>query len=71
MQLSVRDKKFYQTLAAFALPIATQQLITVGVNTADKYYVKNRSVYQGNLVPVPTEKRKMDKKNKECVRSDN
>lgn len=35
MQLFVRDKKFYQTLAAFALPIAAQQLITVGVNMAD------------------------------------
>ncbi|MGN0323250.1 MAG: MATE family efflux transporter [Oliverpabstia sp.] len=35
MQLFVRDKKFYRTLAAFALPIAAQQLITVGVNMAD------------------------------------
>lgn len=35
MQLFVRDKKFYQTLAALALPIAAQQLITVGVNMAD------------------------------------
>lgn len=35
MQLFVRDKKFYQTLVAFALPIAAQQLITVGVNMAD------------------------------------
>ncbi|SFC86842.1 MATE family efflux transporter [Butyrivibrio sp. YAB3001] len=31
----VRDKKFYKTLIAFALPIALQQLITVGVNMAD------------------------------------
>ena len=31
----VRDKKFYTTLAAYALPIALQQLITVGVNMAD------------------------------------
>lgn len=31
----VRDKKFYRTLAAFAIPIAAQQLITVGVNMAD------------------------------------
>lgn len=35
MQLFVRDKKFYATLAAFALPIAAQSLITVGVNMAD------------------------------------
>lgn len=35
MQIFVRDKKFYQTLVAFALPIAAQQLITVGVNMAD------------------------------------
>ncbi len=35
MQLFVRDKKFYKTLAAFAIPIAAQQLITVGVNMAD------------------------------------
>ena len=35
MQIFVRDKKFYRTLAAFALPIAAQQLITVGVNMAD------------------------------------
>ena len=35
MQLFVRDKKFYRTLAALALPIAAQQLITVGVNMAD------------------------------------
>lgn len=31
----VRDKKFYTTLVAYALPIAMQQLITVGVNMAD------------------------------------
>lgn len=35
MQLFVRDKKFYTTLVAFALPIAAQSLITVGVNMAD------------------------------------
>ncbi len=35
MQLFVRDRKFYRTLAAFALPIAAQSLITVGVNMAD------------------------------------
>ena len=35
MQIFVRDKKFYATLVAFALPIALQQLITVGVNMAD------------------------------------
>ena len=35
MGLFVKDKKFYTTLAAFALPIAAQSLITVGVNMAD------------------------------------
>ena len=35
MQLLVRDKQFYKTLAAFALPISLQSLITVGVNMAD------------------------------------
>ena len=35
MKIFVRDKKFYKTLVAFALPIALQQLITVGVNMAD------------------------------------
>ncbi len=35
MQLFVRDRKFYATLTAFALPIAAQSLITVGVNMAD------------------------------------
>ncbi len=35
MQIFVRDKKFYKTLAVFALPIAAQQMITVGVNMAD------------------------------------
>ena len=34
-KIFVRDKKFYETLVAFALPIALQQLITVGVNMAD------------------------------------
>lgn len=35
MELFVKDRKFYTTLAAFALPIAAQSLITVGVNMAD------------------------------------
>ncbi len=35
MQLFVRDRNFYKMLAAYALPIALQQLITVGVNMAD------------------------------------
>lgn len=35
MKLFVRDKHFYKTLVAFALPIALQSLITVGVNMAD------------------------------------
>ncbi len=35
MKIFVRDKQFYKTLVAFALPIALQQLITVGVNMAD------------------------------------
>ncbi len=35
VHLLVKDKKFYTTLAAFALPIAAQSLITVGVNMAD------------------------------------
>lgn len=35
MQLFVRDKAFYRKLAAFALPVAAQQMITVGVNMAD------------------------------------
>ncbi|MCF0136011.1 MAG: MATE family efflux transporter [Lachnospiraceae bacterium] len=35
MQIFVKDKQFYKTLAAFAIPIAAQQLITVGVNMAD------------------------------------
>ncbi len=35
MRIFVRDKKFYGTLVAYALPIALQQLITVGVNMAD------------------------------------
>lgn len=35
MQLFVKDKTFYKTLAAIALPIAAQQMITVGVNLAD------------------------------------
>ncbi len=35
MKIFVKDKDFYKTLVAFALPIALQQLITVGVNMAD------------------------------------
>ncbi|WP_026497814.1 MATE family efflux transporter [Butyrivibrio sp. WCD2001] len=35
MKLFVRDKLFYRMLVSFALPIALQQLITVGVNMAD------------------------------------
>ncbi len=35
MNIFVKDKQFYKTLVAFALPIALQQLITVGVNMAD------------------------------------
>lgn len=35
MRYFVRDKRFYTTLMAFALPIAAQSLITVGVNMAD------------------------------------
>ena len=35
MKLFVKDKQFYKMLVAFALPIALQQLITVGVNMAD------------------------------------
>lgn len=35
MKLFVKDKQFYRMLVAFALPIALQQLITVGVNMAD------------------------------------
>lgn len=35
MQLFVRDKRFYKNLVMLALPIALQQLITVGVNMAD------------------------------------
>ena len=34
-KLFVTDREFYRTLVAFALPIALQQLITVGVNMAD------------------------------------
>ncbi len=35
MKIFVKYKEFYKTLVAFALPIALQQLITVGVNMAD------------------------------------
>lgn len=46
MQIFVRDKNFYRTLAAFALPIAAQQLITVGVNMAD-------NIMLGQLTEAP------------------
>ena len=46
MQIFVKDKNFYKTLCAFALPIAAQQLITVGVNMAD-------NVMLGQLSEVP------------------
>lgn len=35
MRIFVRDKNFYKMLAAIAVPIAAQQMITVGVNMAD------------------------------------
>lgn len=35
MRLFVKDKQFYKDLAGLAIPIAAQQLITVGVNMAD------------------------------------
>mgnify|MGYP003307556937 CR=1 FL=1 len=35
MKLFVKDKDFYRSLVVFALPIAAQQLISVGVNMAD------------------------------------
>ena len=46
MQIFVRDRNFYRTLVAFALPIAAQQLITVGVNMAD-------NIMLGQLSEVP------------------
>lgn len=46
MQIFVRDKRFYKLLAVFALPIAAQQLITVGVNMAD-------NIMLGQLGEVP------------------
>ncbi len=46
MQIFVRDRKFYRTMASFALPIAAQQLITVGVNMAD-------NIMLGQLGEVP------------------
>lgn len=46
MRIFVRDKKFYETLIAFAFPIAAQQLITVGVNMAD-------NIMLGQLSEVP------------------
>ena len=39
MRLFVRDKAFYKMLIALALPIAAQQLISVGVNMADNIMV--------------------------------
>ena len=45
MRIFVRDKKFYTTLVAFALPIALQQLITVGVNMADNNLACTVSCY--------------------------
>ena len=35
MGIFVRDKKFYQLLAATAVPVALQQLVTAGVNMTD------------------------------------
>ncbi len=35
MQLFVRDKNFYKTLAGLTIPIVAQQLITAGVNMVD------------------------------------
>ena len=35
MQIFVKDKQFYKLLISLALPIALQQLVTVGVNMAD------------------------------------
>ena len=35
MRIFVRDKSFYKMLAGIAIPIAAQQMITVGVNMAD------------------------------------
>ncbi|MCD7863474.1 MAG: hypothetical protein LUG61_08180 [Lachnospiraceae bacterium] len=46
MQIFVRDRKFYRMMASFALPIAAQQLITVGVNMAD-------NIMLGQLGEVP------------------
>ena len=39
MKLFVRDKSFYLKLITFGLPIALQQLITVGVNIADNIMI--------------------------------
>lgn len=46
MKIFVRDKSFYAKLVAFALPIAAQQLITVGVNMAD-------NIMLGQLGEIP------------------
>ncbi len=39
MRLFVKDRNFYKTLIAFALPIVLQQLINVGVNMADNIMI--------------------------------
>lgn len=49
MQIFVRDKKFYATLVAFALPIALQQLITVGVNMVIWFQAANSILTKGTL----------------------
>lgn len=46
MQIFIKDRRFYCQLAAFAIPIALQQLITVGVNMAD-------NVMLGQLGEIP------------------
>ena len=39
MQLFVRDKTFYKTVATIAIPITLQSLITIGINMADTVMV--------------------------------
>ena len=46
MQLFVRDKTFYKTVATIAIPITLQSLITIGINMAD-------TVMVGSLGEVP------------------
>lgn len=46
MQIFVKEKTFYTRLATFAIPIAAQQLITVGVNMAD-------NIMLGQLGEIP------------------